>query len=220
MSIHFFSEVFNYFKDSMRKLFAPIWRRKLNNRDFSIISNNCWGGKVYQRFGLQYSSPTVGLYFFAEEYIRFLKRLEYYLSLEIEVISAEKSKYWGILKERNQTNVPIGKIDDVEIVFLHYKSPESAKIKWETRKQRVNFSNLIIKFSQMDGCTEDHLFAFDSLPFSTKFVFTRTKNQRVKSAVYHRGYETNDQILDDTTYYARDLDLLMLLNNRQICPRK
>lgn len=26
-------------------MFAPIRRKKLNNTDFTIISNNCWGGK-------------------------------------------------------------------------------------------------------------------------------------------------------------------------------
>ncbi len=26
------------------KFFAPIRRLFINNRDFSIISNNCWGG--------------------------------------------------------------------------------------------------------------------------------------------------------------------------------
>ena len=51
-------------------------RNKLNNTDFSIISNNCWGGSVYRRYGLQYKSPTIGLYFFAEEYIKFLMNLE------------------------------------------------------------------------------------------------------------------------------------------------
>ena len=40
------------------------WRgRKLKNRDFTIISNNCWGGTVYEAHNLQKQSPTVGLFY-------------------------------------------------------------------------------------------------------------------------------------------------------------
>lgn len=53
------------------KILATSRRAKLTNTDFSIISNNCWGGHVYRRYGLPYTSPTVGMYFFSEDYINF-----------------------------------------------------------------------------------------------------------------------------------------------------
>ena len=36
---------------------------------FTIISNNCWAGLVYQHFGLPYNTPTAGLFFFAQDYL-------------------------------------------------------------------------------------------------------------------------------------------------------
>ena len=51
-------------KRKIRKFFSPIKRIGLKNKSFSIISNNCWGGIVYDIFGLQYRSPTIGCYFF------------------------------------------------------------------------------------------------------------------------------------------------------------
>ena len=43
------------------------WYRKarIKNKEITIISNNCWGGFMYQSCGLQYNTPLIGLYFYA-----------------------------------------------------------------------------------------------------------------------------------------------------------
>lgn len=46
-----------------RNLFADIRRKGLENTDFTIISNNCWGGMVYESYNLPKQSPTVGLFY-------------------------------------------------------------------------------------------------------------------------------------------------------------
>lgn len=103
-------------------LFANRRRKKLNNTDFSIISNNCWAGSVYRRYGLPYSSPTVGLYFFSEEYIKLLSNLERNLFLPFTVVSATESKYYQELVKKGQENVLIGKLgDEIEMVLLKYQ---------------------------------------------------------------------------------------------------
>ena len=206
-------------EEAIRKLLSPIRRKKIHVFDFSIISNNCWGGKVYQRYGLEYASPTVGLYFFADDYIRFLKRLEYYLSTPIKCIPATRSKYYEILKKRNQLKYPIGLIDDVEIVFLHYKTEAEAIQKWERRRKRVNFSNLIVKFSQMNLCTEENLHDFEELSFDVKFVFTNRNRPDLPSSICFRGYENRADVANDTTKYGRYIDLPTLINNRKAVPK-
>lgn len=42
------------------KFRAIFKRNKLKNKDFTIISNNCWGGLTYEEYGLPKMSPTVG----------------------------------------------------------------------------------------------------------------------------------------------------------------
>lgn len=37
--------------------------KKLNNRDITIISNNCFAGITYEYLNLPFLSPTIGLYF-------------------------------------------------------------------------------------------------------------------------------------------------------------
>lgn len=159
-----------------RSIFKPIrkYRKgKLRNKDFSIISNNCWGGSIYQRLDLPYTSPTVGIYFYADEYIKFLSNLEHYLSIKPIIIHPNKSKYANQLsKLKVYRYFPIGIIDDVEVVFLHYRSDEEAIQKWEKRKKRINLSNLIVKFNDQNECSEQHLIEFDRLPYKNKICFT------------------------------------------------
>lgn len=108
-----------------RKIRSKNKREKLNNTDFTIISNNCWG-ITYEEFGLMKLSPTVGCYFFAEDYIMFVSRLRYYLEQELKFININESKHKEWIIDNGNENCPIGLLEDIEIIFVHYKSPEIA----------------------------------------------------------------------------------------------
>lgn len=41
----------------------------IKNKNVSIISNNCWGGFMYQEHRLRYNSPFIGLFLYAPELI-------------------------------------------------------------------------------------------------------------------------------------------------------
>ena len=74
--------------------------------DTSIISSNCFAGRIMQDLGMQYNTPTLGLYFFADDYIEFLSNLKYYLKRQSWsfltnhdirlLMSEEKNGYIGI----------------------------------------------------------------------------------------------------------------------------
>ncbi|MBE5921850.1 MAG: DUF1919 domain-containing protein [Lachnospiraceae bacterium] len=187
-------------------------RKRIRSRDFTIISNNCWAGRTYQYLGMPYLSPTVGLYFFAEDYLRFVSKLHHYLALDLKFIPAEQSKYIDELRKKNQTTVPIGILDDVEIIFLHYHSEEEAREKWERRKQRINYDNMFIKFSKMNLCTEEEMRRFDELPFSNKFMLNNRKRTKYSCEIYWNGPSNEKEILSDTKPYPGNLKLPVLLN--------
>lgn len=189
-------------------------RKRIGKRNFTIIANNCWAGRAYQYLGMPYLSPTVGLYFFAEDYIKFIMNLRYYLSLDLQFISVEYSRYQEELRKRNENilAIPIGILDDVEIVFLHYKSEEEAKNKWNRRLQRINYDDIILKFSNMNLCTEEHILKFDTLPFHNKFVLNCIKRSEIQSEIYHGGRCENGVLLNDTDNFPSDLDLIKLLS--------
>lgn len=96
--------------------------RSLQNKNFSIISNNCWGGQVYRSYGLPYTSPTIGLFIMPKDYIKFISDLTYYLEKDLKFIYRNQSKYRIYLEEHVDHNCPIGILEDIEIIFLHYTS--------------------------------------------------------------------------------------------------
>lgn len=156
-----------------RKIMAKKNSSKISDGNFTIISNNCWGGMIYESYNLPKNSPTVGLYFMPKDYIKFLKNLKEYVSVEIEFIEPSKSKYEKVLKKDHRFGkYPIGKLKDIEIMFLHYKSKEEAREKWNRRCKRINWNKLLIKFNDQNGCTEEEVYEFYSLPYKNKLFFT------------------------------------------------
>lgn len=182
-------------------------KKRIKSRDFTVISNNCWAGKLYQYLDMPYLSPTVGLYFFADDYIKFVKNLKHYMSLDLKFIKASQSKYCDILERKNQVEKPIGILDDVEIVFLHYKSESEAYEKWNRRKERINWDNIYYKFSKMNFCSDEHLKEFDSLPYKNKFMLTCNKIKRYNCELYWKGKNEDGQILLDTIPFPGNLCL-------------
>lgn len=189
-------------------------RKLIRRRNFTIISNNCWAGKVYQYLDMPYLSPTVGLYFFAEDYIKFISNLRYYLSLELKFISVEQSRYKNILKKKKETTIPIARLDDVEIIFLHYKTESEAREKWNRRKERVNYDDVILKFSRMNLCTEKHMERFDELPYGNKIMLNNVKSKKYESEIYWKGFLGKKEILSDTKNFPGSLHLAYIINKK------
>ena len=197
-------------REKLNPKFAPARRRKLKDPKFTIISNNCWGGHVYRYFGVEYLTPTVGLYFFASDYTRFVSNLEYYMGLDLKFIDVNESKHKDMLIKRKQQNCPLGILDDVEIVFLHYKTQEEAYSKWNRRKKRMNWNHLVFKNSEMNQCTMEDLKAFDALPAEPKLCFV-SQDYGVKSQVVVKS-KTPGNVPDDTTEFRSYVDLVKFIN--------
>lgn len=195
-----------------RPIFAPFRRKHLSRTDFTIISNNCWGGNCYEYFGLPKQSPTVGAFFFASDYITFVKNLRFYLERKITFVEIAESKHYDFLEKKN-INCPVGVLGDVEIFFLHYPDKEIAKEKWERRVERVNWNNLIFKFSLMNECSLENLRIFDELDLpGKKLMFVNKPNMGFRCGVYYPGYENDSTIDNDTFYWNKYLDVVNFLN--------
>lgn len=152
------------------KIQCYIRRSKLKTKDFTIISNNCWGGFVYQYYGLKYNSPTIGLFFVGSDYVKFCNNIKHYIKQELEFIPFETSKNYEIIKGGEP--YPVGRLDDIEIYFMHYKSQEEATEKWNRRCQRINWDNMIYKISQREGYTRKDIEEFMKINDGYKISFS------------------------------------------------
>lgn len=186
---------------------------KLYNKKFTIISNNCYAGLIYQYLGLSYQSPTVGLYFFAPEYITFLKNFDYYIHTDLKFIETKDSKYYKELCRLGQEGKIIGVLDDVEIVFLHYHTREEAYAKWTRRCKRIHSDSLIIKFSDQNLCTYHELQEFDQLSFEHKYCFVAKDYKDIKCRVWMKKYQNCDYVLDDAYFTNRYLNIVSYVND-------
>lgn len=54
------------FRLKIRKIYLYMTKKyrskKLIDEHFTIISNNCWGGTIYQSYGVKYQTPTIGMF--------------------------------------------------------------------------------------------------------------------------------------------------------------
>lgn len=191
-------------------------RRKLKYKDFSIISNNCWGGLIYQKFGLRYSSPTIGLFILDEDYLKFVERLDYYLSLPLNFIEPRNSKNYNLLyKERNQEiTYPVARLGDIEVFFMHYNSEKEAERKWKYRISRINHNRLLVKFSQRDSESKEILKRFEDIPLNNKICFTPLdyKSQKCNFVQVEALKKLNIQGGDETPYTLDAVDICDVIN--------
>lgn len=161
-----------FLKRKIRHHFRNYYQRKdrerLENKDFVLISRNCWGGQVYQWLGLPYNTPFVGLFLFGPCYMKLLRNFDNYMQMDLEF--RKISKYPDAYN-----NHPIGVLGDIEIHFQHYESVQEAKDKWARRKARMlayDMDDYFFSICDRRGITDDDIRAFHKMPFKNKISFS------------------------------------------------
>lgn len=158
-------------------------------------------------------SPTVGAYFFAEDYVKFCKNLKYYLAKQLVFIPLSQSKFKKDILNYNHHKFFIAKLDDVEIIFLHYPNEKVIFEKWNRRVKRINWERIILKFSYQNECNDSLVEEFLGIQDYPKFVLV---GERVTcnndEIVYKRskGKET----LCETNNFGLFLNPIKILNER------
>lgn len=190
-------------------------RSRINNTDFTILSNNCWGGFVYQKFGLEFTSPTIGLFMMERDYLKFVSDLKAYLSESLRFIPPEQSLYYEKLTKSGAEPIsyPVARLRDIEVFFMHYKSQEEALEKWNRRRERINFDNLIVKLSQRSDCDDQTVKEFCALPYKKKICFTEKKYD-APCCVWVEGLKELNQMGggDETPLTMKVFDVYELIN--------
>ena len=156
------------------------------NPDVSIISMNCIGGVLAHDLGIRFNSPTINLYFRAADFIRFCENLPYYLSIN-EMTHCTDTEIVG-----NRT-YPVAWLGDLVLFLVHYASVEEANRKWQERKKRIQWDNLVILATDRDGMTEELKDRFEKLPYR-KIMFTKQPDPTHPDCVYIPGYEAEDAV--------------------------
>ena len=168
-------------RELARRRFDSQNRKRLLNQDPSILSNNCVGGVISHNLGLRFNSPTVNLYIPAEDFIKFLENLDFYLKQDL------------IEKHRPDISYPVGVLQDIEIHFVHYESFDAAKAKWLERCRRLNMDNLYVILVCRDGYTMEMISRFDRLSYAHKVALVPFPMPEISCAVYIESFPKDGQ---------------------------
>lgn len=184
-------------KSLIKKILYFFKRLFLKHKHFTIISNNCWGGIMYQKFGMKYESPTIGLVIPPDDYNKFISNLEFYLSKDVEILNLSDAKHQHLFKalENKHGSLVYGKIHDIEICFLHYETFEVAKEKWDKRVGRIS-KNIIFKNNDNNLMTNEDFNEWNLFASNHNSIFISCNKMWIKNSKAKLTIYSEEQIPD------------------------
>ena len=156
-----------------RKRYQESLARKNKNKNPTIIANDCLGGMIYHTLGLKFNSPTINLQIGREDFLIFCEDLKGFLSAELKQVDTKETYPVGELTSSSKT---------IRLLFLHYKTFEEAKTKWDERKARVNYDNLYIIQTMALDVKRSEVERFDALPQKNKMLVIGSNQYHSKNA--------------------------------------
>ena len=139
--------------------------RKLRLHTPTIFSMNCMGGLIYHYLDLKFMSPMIKLGIQDLDYLRLLQDPKRYFSADLSFVRYDSKTYPGLC-------CAVAACEDISIFFGHYSSYEEEEKKWNQRKKRIDWDNLVV-LNNNDN--EDMVRQFAVLPYERKACFTRAK---------------------------------------------
>lgn len=180
---------------------------RLERKDFTIISDDCWGGRVYSEFGLRCHSPFVGMGFTAREYLDFLQGFREPGALEIIGEKASRHGY-PLLQTRNAW-----------LYGQHYDSAEEFRRTFERRRKAILWDRIFIKidFGKTKYNASD-VARWNEMRLPNSLALYPDK-RRFREARIHNGVALPDWVLDGAKQFGvscRRFDVFDWLNHGRV----
>ena len=210
-----FRKIKTFLRITKEKAYRKQQQKKIVNKDFTLLSNHCWGGGIYEELGLPYTTPLVGLYFYGPCYLKFLQNLEYNLSCDLSFVAVSKYDIANDSRESSTIKYPIGVIGEIEIHFLHYHSEQEALNKWNRRKARVNLKNLFVEMSENEYVDLEIMKGFLKLPFKNKIILSSKDYKDIDNLIYLPLTESMENVGDlynNPHLWRKEFDVVKWLN--------
>jgi uncharacterized protein (DUF1919 family) len=183
-------------------------KRRLPRDDFSIVSDDCWGGRVYAELGLKCFSPFIGMGFVPSEYLSFLVRMREPGALDVLSISSEERGY------------PIIQTRYARLMGMHYKSNDEFQSRYERRCKLIKWDRLFVKidlgkpqYEQID------IERWNDLKLPHALALYPADQPRFRSLAIHQGVAVTGWELDGARQFqlsVRNFDVFSWLNHDRI----
>jgi uncharacterized protein (DUF1919 family) len=80
------------------------------------------------------------MWLFPGDYLKFVSKLDYYLSLNIEEVNIKDLQLPEYIEI---PDYPVGSLGDIKLFFTHYNTLDEAREKWIERVKRLNLMTYI-----------------------------------------------------------------------------
>lgn len=168
----------------------------LKNSQISIISNNCWGGLVYNSLGLECLSPFKNLFLEDDDYLRLLINLRDYLEMPLEFVRFE-------IEIHSKQRYPVMRLGDIFVHCNHDDNPKDALEKWNRRLKKINYDNLFVEMYTEDKDIAEQFVSMDQYKNKICFVPFETKcNDMLQLKLYPGQKEFYEVVNSHATYNA------------------
>ena len=193
------------------KIFLPPYenkmRKNLKNKEITFLASNCTAGIIYHRLGMKFLSPTINMFIWQDDFLKFVLDLPHYLDQKLRFIETDEG-------------YPVAMLDDIKLYFNHYKTNEEAEEKWEERKKRMNMDNLFILMCDRDGITDEDMLRLNEVNCRNKVVLTAKEHPAVDFAFQLPEYANEDYVgyylgknaITDKTVVEKHFDFVKWLN--------
>lgn len=147
--------------------------RRLIPTEFSIISDDCWGGQLYRQLNIRYLTPTVGLFVMPDDYIDYIESFDAIHKEDLIFIESDK-------------DYPVATLSGIEIHFMHYNNEEEARSKYWNRFKRMHGNKQFIKIDfGKPGYTKAHIQKWNSLRIANSLAFYPATIELPKEGVFN-----------------------------------
>lgn len=160
-----------YVNKAQRLLKNVSYRLRIRNRNFSLVSQNCVGGVMYNFLGMEFLSPTINMFIEDMNFVKLAEDPKYYFGIDAKPYI---ENYHDPID--NSITYPQIIIDDVIINCLHYKSCDEACTAWNRRRLRVNYDNIFFIGNSWNMHENYELVdRIAALPYSIVFTYQKSE---------------------------------------------
>lgn len=157
---------------------------KIKKSKISIVSDYCFAGFLYHKFGMEFLTPTINMFADNNNYYEFISNLKENMKYKMEKIDDIDNNLYN-----NIYAYPRGKVGKSEWCFNHDVTFETAAERWEKGKKRFNWDNYLVIMSIQ---SDEMAYKFNELNIHNKIGFY-WKELGLENIVYLPGW--NDPIV-------------------------
>ncbi|WP_027077529.1 DUF1919 domain-containing protein [Maribacter antarcticus] len=174
---------------NQRTKIGKILSQKIIKDNFTIISDDCWGGQIYRQLSIPYYTPTVGLWIGGDDYLKFIENLN-------------NTNAYNIQKVNSKETYPIGKSSDAQFHFLHYENFDLAVRTFKRRYDRIIWNRLLYKIDlEKPVFNVEHIKKWNDMQLENSIAFYSDGVLKEWNGDIHNGVYIKNWNIDGTEMF-------------------